>query len=30
MKQAIARATPLKRIGQPDDIGGVVAFLCSD
>jgi len=30
MKQAIARVTPLKRIGQPDDIGGVVAFLCTD
>ena len=30
MKQAIARVTPLKRIGQPDDICGVVAFLCTD
>ncbi len=30
MKQAVARATPLRRIGQPEDIGAVVAFLCSD
>ncbi|UIR57349.1 SDR family oxidoreductase [Sphingobacterium sp. SRCM116780] len=26
----IASATALGRVGQPDDIGGVVAFLCSD
>ncbi|MGI4734007.1 MAG: SDR family NAD(P)-dependent oxidoreductase [Janthinobacterium lividum] len=26
----IAAATALGRVGQPDDIGGVVAFLCSD
>jgi NAD(P)-dependent dehydrogenase (short-subunit alcohol dehydrogenase family) len=26
----LAGATALGRVGQPDDIGGVVAFLCSD
>ena len=30
MKQAIARFTPLKRVGVPEDIGGAVAFLCSE
>jgi 3-oxoacyl-[acyl-carrier protein] reductase len=30
MKQAIARFTPLKRIGVPEDIGGVVAFMCTE
>jgi NAD(P)-dependent dehydrogenase (short-subunit alcohol dehydrogenase family) len=30
MKAYIAGATALGRVGQPDDIGGVVAFLCSD
>lgn len=30
MKQAVARVTPLRRVGQPEDIGGVVAFLCSE
>jgi 3-oxoacyl-[acyl-carrier protein] reductase len=25
-----AEQTPLKRIGQPEDISGVIAFLCSD
>jgi 3-oxoacyl-[acyl-carrier protein] reductase len=30
MKQAIARSTPLKRIGAPEDIGGVVAFMCTE
>ncbi len=30
MKQAVARATPLRRVGQPRDLGGVVAFLCSE
>jgi len=29
-KNMIAGATALGRIGQPDDIGGVIAFLCSD
>ncbi|GAB3264536.1 SDR family oxidoreductase [Larkinella harenae] len=28
--QAIASVTALGRTGQPDDIGGVVAFLCTD
>ena len=27
---AILARTPLKRWGKPDDIGGVVAHLCSD
>ncbi len=26
----VAKQTPLGRVGQPDDIGSVVAFLCSD
>lgn len=30
MKQAVARATPLRRLGVPEDIGGAVAFLASD
>ena len=30
MKRAVARATPLRRLGVPEDIGGVVAFLASD
>lgn len=30
MKQAIARFTPLKRLAVPEDIGGAVAFLCTD
>jgi 3-oxoacyl-[acyl-carrier protein] reductase len=30
MKQAIARFTPLKRVGVPEDIGGAVAFLCTE
>lgn len=29
-KNMLAANTALGRIGQPDDIGGVVAFLCSD
>jgi len=28
--EALARAVPLKRIGQPDDYPGVIAFLLSD
>lgn len=28
--EAVAAATPLRRIGQPDDVAGVVAFLASD
>lgn len=27
---AVASATPLGRVGQPDDIGPLVAFLCTD
>jgi 3-oxoacyl-[acyl-carrier protein] reductase len=27
---AIAEQTPLRRVGQPDDVAGVIAFLCSD
>lgn len=30
LKQQIASVTALGRVGLPDDIGGVVAFLCSD
>jgi len=30
LNQMIASATALGRVGLPDDIGGVVAFLCSD
>lgn len=30
VRRHIASATALGRVGQPDDIGGVVAFLCSD
>ncbi len=29
-KQGVARATPLGRIGQPDDVAGAVAFFASD
>ena len=29
-KAFLASQSPLNRVGQPDDIGGVVAFLCSD
>ncbi len=27
---ALVRAIPMKRVGQPDDIPGIVAFLASD
>jgi NAD(P)-dependent dehydrogenase (short-subunit alcohol dehydrogenase family) len=30
IKEMIASQTALGRVGVPDDIGGVVAFLCSD
>ena len=29
-QKAAAELTPLKHIGQPEDIAGVIAFLCSD
>ena len=28
--EAMARAVPMKRLGQPTDVAGVVAFLCSE
>ena len=30
IKEIIASQTALGRVGLPDDIGGVVAFLCTD
>jgi 3-oxoacyl-[acyl-carrier protein] reductase len=27
---AIAEQTPLRRVGQPEDVAGTIAFLCSD
>jgi 3-oxoacyl-[acyl-carrier protein] reductase len=30
LKRAAAERTPLRRIGQPEDIAGIVTFLCSD
>jgi 3-oxoacyl-[acyl-carrier protein] reductase len=30
LKRAAAERTPLRRIGRPEDIAGVVTFLCSD
>ena len=27
---AVAEQTPLGRVGQPEDVSGVIAFLCSD
>lgn len=30
MNQYLASQTALGRVGLPEDIGGVVAFLCSD
>jgi NAD(P)-dependent dehydrogenase (short-subunit alcohol dehydrogenase family) len=30
MNQMIANSTALGRVGLPDDIGGVVSFLCTD
>ena len=28
-KQAVAAQTPLRRVGAPEDVAGVIAFLCS-
>jgi 3-oxoacyl-[acyl-carrier protein] reductase len=28
--QAAAAQTPLRRVGQPDDVAGPIVFLCSD
>jgi len=30
LKEALARAIPLRRLGQPDDYPGIIAFLLSD
>jgi len=30
LKKAAAERTPLRRIGQPEDVAGVITFLCSD
>ena len=29
-QKAVAEQTPLKHVGQPEDVAGVIAFLCSD
>ena len=28
--EAVAAQTPVRRVGQPEDVSGVIAFLCSD
>ncbi len=28
-QELVAAQTPLRRVGQPDDVAGVIAFLCS-
>jgi len=28
-RTAVAAQTPLRRVGEPEDVAGVIAFLCS-
>src|ERR1051325_6817464 len=28
--EAVAEQTPLRRVGQPEDVAGTIAYLCSD
>jgi hypothetical protein len=28
--EAVAAQTPLRRVGQPEDVAGTIAYLCSD
>jgi 3-oxoacyl-[acyl-carrier protein] reductase len=28
--QAVAEQTPLRRVGQPEDVAGTIAYLCSE
>jgi len=28
-QEMVAAQTPVRRVGQPDDVAGVIAFLCS-
>ena len=30
MKERLSSLSPLGRVGTPEDIGGVIAFLCTD
>jgi 3-oxoacyl-[acyl-carrier protein] reductase len=30
LQTAAAEQTPLRRVGQPEDVAGVIAFLCSE
>jgi 3-oxoacyl-[acyl-carrier protein] reductase len=29
-KELAAEQTPLRRVGQPEDVAGTIAFLCSE
>ncbi len=29
-QEAVAAQTPLRRVGQPEDVAGTIAYLCSD